>query len=70
MEKVKATTEETAQEIMEALGRIFWAVIVLFIRGVGVFIMWNLLMPFFSLPILTFWQAVGLVFLFKFLLGR
>lgn len=46
-------------------------VLVVFLLGWPLMLLWNWLMPtIFGLPLITFWQAVGLNLLFSIIFGK
>jgi hypothetical protein len=54
-----------SESIIKFLGAVIWAVVfitvVCLFLGLPVWILWNLLMPpIFGLPVIGFWEAVGL----------
>jgi hypothetical protein len=52
------------------IGGVIMAVVFAFVFGIVVKVLWNWLMPgIFGLPIITYWQAFGIVILTKMLFG-
>ena len=52
------------------IGGVIMAVVFAFVFGILVKVLWNWLMPgIFGLPIITYWQAFGIVILAKMLFG-
>jgi hypothetical protein len=56
--------------IAKVIGIIILAIVGVFVFGSIVMLLWNALMPvIFHLPIISFWQALGLLILTKILFG-
>ena len=67
------TKSVTKDELMEAVCALLGIIIVAFIVAWGVMVLWNALIPviFVSVGIgtITYWQALGLCFLVRLLVG-
>ena len=62
--------KKTLEIILTVLGVLLGALVIDMIFAYPVMLLWNWLMPtIFGLPVVTFWQSLGLMFLSSLLFG-
>ncbi len=68
--QVKSKAENFFRSAIKIFLMIVAAIVFLLLFGYGFMLLWNWLMPeVFGLPLLNYWQAVGILFMSKILFG-
>lgn len=68
--QVKSKAEKFFRSAIKVFLMIVAAIVFLLLFGYGFMLLWNWLMPeVFGLPLLNYWQAVGILFMSKILFG-
>jgi hypothetical protein len=64
-------TPEGAMKALKVIGMVLLGIAAAFAFGLAIMLLWNWLMPLiFGLPIITYWQGIGILILASILFGR